>query len=134
MCHLFTINCLDFFYFYKITGGVATEVGSRAHNLHIQGVMEMHYPKSPAFKLALTKFIKDLLPDKKGHKITCKPLCGSQDFSTMIGYITKDQDQAHFQVRQSISLTYDLLTVFYTLLLYLRMIDSTFQCFDRHCG
>ncbi len=43
---------------YCIRGGVSTEVGSRAHNLHLQGMFECRYPRDPTSAKALTKFFK----------------------------------------------------------------------------
>ncbi len=34
-----------------------------------------------------------------GHKIIVKPLGAGQSFTAMIGYITKDQGQPHFQIK-----------------------------------
>ena len=82
-----------------LRGAVSTEVGSRAHNLHLQGVIELHFPRAPTYVKILCKYIKDLLPDKKGHKVACKPFNTSQNFAAMVGYVFKDQDKPHFQTR-----------------------------------
>ena len=82
-----------------LRGAVSTEVGSRAHNLHLQGIIEIHYPRSPSHVKLLCQYIKNLIPDKKGHKVACKPLSLSQTFKTMVGYVFKDQGKPHFQTR-----------------------------------
>ena len=93
-----TANC--------IKGAISTEVGSRAHNLHIQGVIELHYPRAPTYVKILTQFVKDLIPDRKGHKVIVKPFTLSQTFQTMVGYVFKDQGKPHFQTRYLFTLTF----------------------------
>ena len=45
------------------------------------------------------KFMKNLIPGKGvGHKIILKPLSPGQTFIAMIGYITKDQGEPHYQI------------------------------------
>ena len=39
---------------YCLKGAVSTEVGSRAHKYHVQGMMTLHYPTSPPFKKSLS--------------------------------------------------------------------------------
>ena len=89
----------DFIKLKCLRGAVSTEVGSRAHNLHLQGIIELHYPRAPSYVKILCQYIKDLIPNKKGHKVACKPLTFSQNFTTMVGYVFKDQDKPHFQTR-----------------------------------
>jgi hypothetical protein len=46
------------------------------------------------------KFIRRLIPQNgKGHKIILKPLAKTQSLEAMIGYITKDQGQPHYQIK-----------------------------------
>ena len=81
-------------------GGISLESGARAHNLHVQGVLEMMYGKSKQHQKALVKIIRDLIPDRgSGYKVSCKPFEKHQQFTTMIGYITKDSNRPHFQMR-----------------------------------
>ena len=75
-----------------VRGGVSTEVGHRAHNLHLQSVFSMKYPRDPKSVKELTKMIKALIkPPLKGYKVHLKPLSSNQTVTAMIGYITKDQ-------------------------------------------
>lgn len=75
-----------------IKGGVSTEVGTRAFQLHLQGVFRMHWPSTAEYKLRLQKIIKALLPAAgKLYKVLVKPFGTRQEFSAMIGYITKDE-------------------------------------------
>ena len=84
-------------------GGISLESGARAHNLHVQGVLEMMYGKSKQHQRALVKIIRDLIPDRgTGYKVSCKPFEKHQQFTTMIGYITKDSNRAHFQMRYNL--------------------------------
>lgn len=79
---------------YCIRGGVATEVGSRAHNLHLQGLFECRYPRDPTHVKALTKFFKDMIiKPRKQYTIVLKPFGKGQVFTSMVGYITKDQGE-----------------------------------------
>ena len=74
-------------------------MGKREFNLHIQGVIKIHYPRTPAFKLKLAKYIKTFLPNKGiGYKLNVKPLAAGQTMLAMIGYITKDQGLAHYTI------------------------------------
>jgi hypothetical protein len=41
-------------------GAISTEVGKRAHNLHLQGVFQTKYPKTEVFKKKLNKFLKTI--------------------------------------------------------------------------
>lgn len=89
-----------FFKYHCIRGGVALEVGPRAHNLHFQGVFETLYPKAPLDVKALNTFVKKLFVHKgKGHRFNIKPLALAQSFGTMCGYIMKDEGQTWFQYR-----------------------------------
>jgi hypothetical protein len=45
---------------YCLKGAVATEVGQRAFNLHLQGVIKIHYPKTPRDVKNLATIIKVL--------------------------------------------------------------------------
>ena len=47
----------DFVKAYCTRGAMATEVGPRAHNFHVQGVMTLYYPTTAPFKKALSKYI-----------------------------------------------------------------------------
>lgn len=48
----------------------------------------------------LGKYIRKLIPQNaKGHKIILKPLAKTQSMEAMIGYITKDQGQPHYQIK-----------------------------------
>lgn len=79
-------------------GAISTEVGKRAHNLHLQGVFQTKYPKTDEFKKKLNKFLKQFLPSNSvGYRVVCKPLTSGQDFLSMIGYVLKDEGQAWFQ-------------------------------------
>lgn len=82
---------------FAISGGVATEVGSRAHNLHLQGALTIRYPRDPTHVKKLVKFFKDsVIKPRKGYKIMLKPFQKGQSMSTMIGFITKDQGMLFF--------------------------------------
>jgi len=75
-----------------LKGGVATEVGKRKFQFHLQGIMRMHWPVTLPYLAILQKCIRDLLPSKgTGYKVTCKPFQKGQTFSAMTGYITKDE-------------------------------------------
>lgn len=77
---------------YAIRGGVATEVGSKMFHLHLQGLLEMRYPTDPTHLEKLKKLFKDeVIKPRTGYTILIKPFGKGQEFSTMIGYITKDQ-------------------------------------------
>jgi hypothetical protein len=86
-----------------LKGGVSTEVGHRAHNLHLQSVFRIKYPREPDSVKILTKMIKDAVKaytkSLKDYRIYLKPLTKSQTFALMIGYISKDEGQPHFQTR-----------------------------------
>ena len=45
----------EFLKSFCIKGGIATEVGSRIHMLHIQGVFSLRYPTTAPFKAQLSK-------------------------------------------------------------------------------
>lgn len=94
----------DFLTKYAVKGGVSTEVGPRAHNLHYQSSFTMRYPRDNVHKKKLTKMIKDevikeTLGSYKGYKVFVKPFSSRQDFTAMLGYITKDEGQPHYQLR-----------------------------------
>jgi hypothetical protein len=82
-----------------ISGGVSTEVGKRAHNLHLQGVLEMRYPITKPYQTRLSSILKKLLPPGGGYRVLVKPLSTGQTIPAMIGYITKDQGEPHYQIR-----------------------------------
>jgi hypothetical protein len=90
----------DFIFNFCNKGGLSTEVGSRAHRLHLQGVFQTLFPTAPDAAKVLTLFIKSFLVDNgKGYRIVCKPLARGQNFTTMCGYITKDEGRPWFQCR-----------------------------------
>ena len=75
-----------------IKGGVSTEVGRRIFQLQLRGVLKMHWPKSKEHLQKLQKILKGLLPENgKLYRVLVKPFANTQNFSAMIGYITKDQ-------------------------------------------
>lgn len=84
----------EFYRAYCLKGGISTEVGQRAHNLHLQGVFRIKYPKDPPAVAKLTKIIKDVIKSftksLSGYRVLLKPLGCQQTFVTMVGYITKD--------------------------------------------
>ena len=82
---------------YCIRGMASGEVGSRAHNLHVQAVFEARYATSEKHMKQLKSIIKALYPVTKGYKIMVVKFRGSQNFSNMIGYCTKDKDKPHFR-------------------------------------
>jgi hypothetical protein len=99
-----SISCLDaidsFITNHCTRGGVSTEVGHRAFNLHLQAVMELRYGTNKSYITELNKTIRKLLPAKgKGHKLLLKLCAKAQTFNGMVGYITKDQGLAHYQIR-----------------------------------
>ncbi len=47
----------DFIKAYCTREAMATEVGPRAHNFHVQGVMTLHYLTTAPFKKALSMYI-----------------------------------------------------------------------------
>lgn len=80
---------------YCLKGGVATEVGHRAHNLHLQSTFRINYPKDPSSVKKLTKLVKDSIKDftrtLKDYRVFLKPLGKMQTLAMMIGYISKDE-------------------------------------------
>jgi hypothetical protein len=81
----------EFIQKYALKGGVSTEVGHRAFQLHLQGVFTMRYPKTTLHIHLLQKMIRDLLPKtNKRPKVLVKPFGNLQNFAAMIGYITND--------------------------------------------
>lgn len=79
-----------FFVKYCIKGGVSTEVGHRAHNLHYQGLFRTRYPKDKNHVSTLTKMFKEMVKPRTGYRILIKPFAPQQTIQAMIGYITKD--------------------------------------------
>ena len=80
-------------------GVVSTEVGKRAHNLHLQAVIKVHYPRTKPYVLLLGKAIKSRLPGNGvGYRVMVKPFSGAQNFSSMVGYCTKDTGRSHFKL------------------------------------
>ena len=68
-----------------VKGGIATEVGKRAFNFHLQGLLQLRYPKTKPYVTKLSKILKSLIPKQQGYKIMLKPLQGAQTLSAMIG-------------------------------------------------
>lgn len=87
----------DFIVKYALKGGVSTEVGHRVHNLHLQGMFIMRYPKDKKHLAELVKLIKELIKPLTGYKVMLKPFATNQSFSAMLGYITKDQGEFSFR-------------------------------------
>lgn len=84
---------------YCIKGGVATEVGQRAFNLHLQGMFRINWPSRKEYIQELQKILKRTLPDDgKKYKINLKPFGAGQSFSAMVGYITKDQGNSYLNL------------------------------------
>ncbi len=85
----------DFITKYGIKGGVSTEVGHRAHNLHLQASFSMRFPKDRARIKELVKLlreeIKAVVHSLVGYKIQLKAFAARQSFLAMLGYITKDE-------------------------------------------
>jgi hypothetical protein len=97
-----------------LKGAIATEVGKRKFQLHLQAVIKMHYPTTRVMIFKLSKEIKSQLPDKgKGHKvglltsstiiqalqIILKACAHGQTFAAMVGYVTKDAGKPHHDLR-----------------------------------
>jgi hypothetical protein len=77
-----------------IKGAIATEVGTRAHNLHLQGVFKARYPTNREEQ------IKKKFPyNGTQYRVNVKPFGNKQNFNAMIGYVTKDHGQTHYQLR-----------------------------------
>lgn len=78
---------------YCLKGAVSSEVGHRAHNLHLQRVFRIKYPRDPTSIKTLTKLIKDAIKDRtkslRGYRVLLKPLAKHQTFTLMIGYISR---------------------------------------------
>ncbi len=84
---------------YCVKGGVATEVGQRAFNLHLQGMFRINWPSRKEYIQELQKIIKRILPDDgKKYKVNLKPFGAGQSFSAMVGYITKDQGNSNLNL------------------------------------
>jgi hypothetical protein len=78
-----------------LKGGVATEVGQRVFQLHLQCVVKMHWPGTKERCQTLQKFIKALLPASgTKYKVNVKACRGGQTFTAMLGYITKDRGKS----------------------------------------
>lgn len=87
-------NVYKFIQDYCLKGGVATEVGQRAFNHHLQGIFRLHWPSTKLYIQELQKFVRQLLPAKgKSYKVYLKAFAKNQNFSAMVGYITKDQGE-----------------------------------------
>jgi hypothetical protein len=86
---------------YAFKGGVSTEIGARARQFHLQGQFTMRFPKDPRSCHILSKKIKSIFPVNSGFdtRVLVKGLGDHQTFIAMLGYITKDQGQAHYQIR-----------------------------------
>jgi hypothetical protein len=93
----------EFIKTYCLKGGVSTEVGHRAHNLHLQSAFRIKFPRDEASVKKLTKIIKEMIKDHlhclTGIRVFLKPLGKSQSFTLMMGYIVKDEGQSHFTIR-----------------------------------
>lgn len=80
---------------YAIKRGISTEVGHRAFNLHLQGTFSMRYPSDASAISDITKMIKHevegAVHSLTGYRVVLKVLGRGQAFSTMIGYVTKDE-------------------------------------------
>ena len=62
-------------------GGLSTEVGSRAHRLHLLGVFQTLFPTTPNACKVLTVFVMSVIVDNgKGYRVVCKPLARGQSF------------------------------------------------------
>ncbi len=84
IAHFMELHCLK--------GGVSTEVGQRVFQLHLQGVLRIHWPTTKQYIQRLQKILKALLPGNgKAYKVLLKAFKARQVFSAMVGYITKDQ-------------------------------------------
>jgi hypothetical protein len=79
---------------------VSTETGKIKSNLHIQGLMALHYGTTKEHLKELAKILKALLPplERKQYKLQIKVLARAQTFLAMIGYITKDYQKAHYRI------------------------------------
>ena len=65
----------NFIVTFCIRGGISTEVGSRAHRLHLQGVLQTLFPTLPDACKVFTLFVKSFNVDNgKGYRVVCKPL------------------------------------------------------------
>ena len=84
----------DFIVTYALKGGISTEVGHKVHNLHLQGMFSIRYPKDKKHLVELVKLIKALIKPLTGYKVMLKPFATNQNFSAMLGYITKDQGKS----------------------------------------
>ena len=98
-------------------GGVATEVGKRAFNFHLQALLSIKWPRTKQYVTKLSKHLKSLLPKSAGYKLLAlfskKKFLNffSSDFFQknfilfyfiyflLAGYITKDQGQPHYHIR-----------------------------------
>ena len=87
-------SAFAFFEVYCIKGGISTEVGKRAHNLHLQGVFRTLFPYDSK---VLSAFIKGILPERGVRHHVLAKLARGQNFVTMCGYILKDEELPWFQ-------------------------------------
>lgn len=85
---------------YAIKSGLSTEVGHRAFNLHLQGTFSMRYPSDATAIADLSKLIKQEIKETvkslTGYRVVLKALGRGQAFSTMIGYVTKDEGMLNY--------------------------------------
>lgn len=85
-------NIAKFIEEHCIKGGVSTEVGHRVFQLHLQGIFRIHWPSNKEYTQRLQKLLKTLLPAQgKQYRVLVKAFMKNQNFSAMVGYITKDQ-------------------------------------------
>jgi hypothetical protein len=76
---------VDDYYLIYFAGGVATEVGKRAFQYHLQGVFKCRYPCSKIYVAKLSKFLRKLLGNALNYRILVKPLERGQTLEAMIG-------------------------------------------------
>lgn len=82
---------------YCLKGGVSTEVGQRAFNLHLQSLFRIRWPVRKDYVQRLQKILRGVLPENgKLYKVMVKAFGSNQSFSAMVGYITKDQGTDNF--------------------------------------
>lgn len=109
-------NCLDILHKWLSTFCIkfliAFEVGKRAFNLHVQGVLVMLYSPSEPYVRKFVKLLKEQLPENGvGYRIVFKKCKEHQTFEAMIGYVTKDSGRPHYQYRQ-LGLTPQVCSIF----------------------
>ena len=83
--------CFQFIVSFCNRGRISTDVGKRAHRLHLQEVFQTLFPTSPvACKDVTPFFIKSFLKDNwKGYCVVCKPLARSQSFISCVDTLLK---------------------------------------------